>query len=76
MSQYVRKGVTFDLAPDYSTVKITQGDQVVVLDGNAFADVMAVMKAGWKSGEIAKERLWNIVRTSNSLPEGDWADID
>lgn len=77
-NKYQRKDVTFEFADDYSTVKITQNGVTVVLEGNAFADVCAVMQASWQAdGEkLASHRLFNMTRTTLSCPTASWNDID
>lgn len=76
-NKYQRKDVTFEFAEDYSKVKITKDGVTIEIDGNAFADVCAVMEASWQADgkKLASERLFNMTRTTLSCPECSWDDF-
>lgn len=71
---WTRNDIVFVFADDFSTITIKQGDQQVTIRGNDIKDVEVLMKVEFEAAKppLSGQILWNMTRTSKSMPTSSW----
>lgn len=69
-NKYIWKDIVFEIAEDYSTITIVQGDQKVIIESHALTDLNKLMDDNvFADGDkLGSKRLWNFTATSLSCP--------